>query len=123
MNITDSPLYNTGYSDYPKGVDMLHYIPDSDIERFIEEDVPYGDLTTHLLGIGGRRGRITYSTELVELLKEVRAINRAVKISAAGGINETNITEYAATGVDIVVLSSVYFGKPSDIGVRILPVQ
>jgi nicotinate-nucleotide pyrophosphorylase len=89
---------------------MLHYIPDSEIERFIEEDVPYGDLTTHLLGIGGRRGRITYSTELVELLKEVRAMNPAVKISAAGGINETNITEYAAAGVDIVVLSSVYFG-------------
>jgi molybdenum transport protein len=61
--------------------------------------------------------------ELAVLVKEVRAINRAVKISAAGGINETNITEYAATGVDIVVLSSVYFGKPSDMGVRILPVQ
>jgi molybdenum transport protein len=283
---------------------MLHYIPDCYIERFIEEDVPYGDLTTHLLGIGGRRGKITYSTreettlccteeaarlltklgavttrmlpsgtlvppgtefleaqgtaevlhsgwkaalnlleyasgvasrtarivrvarmvnpdvtvvttrksfpgtkrivikaiiaggalphrlglsetilvfkqhtafmggleeflkmipdlraraketkiiveadslgeavqiaragadvvqvdkvkpdELAVLVKEVRAMNPAVKISAAGGINETNITEYAAAGVDIVVLSSVYFGKPSDIGVRILPVQ
>ena len=41
---------------------MLHYIPDSDIERFIEEDVPYGDLTTHLLNIGGKRGKIIYAT-------------------------------------------------------------
>ena len=36
---------------------MLHYIPDYELDRFIEEDVPYGDLTTQLLGIGGRRGR------------------------------------------------------------------
>jgi len=41
---------------------MLHYIPDFDIERFLEEDVPYGDLTTHLLDIGERPGRIAYST-------------------------------------------------------------
>jgi molybdenum transport protein len=41
---------------------MLHYIPDSEIERFIEEDIPYGDLTTHLLGIGCKPGGIVYST-------------------------------------------------------------
>ena len=283
---------------------MLHYMPDSDIERFIEEDVPYGDLTTYLLGIGGKRGKIIYSTrdettlccteeaarllnklgvaatrtlpsgtlvpsgtgfleaqgpaealhsgwraalnlleyasgvasrtarivkaaravnpditvvttrksfpgtkkivikaimaggalphrlglsetilvfkqhtafmggleaflktipglrsraketkiiveaddlreamqiaesgadvvqtdkvkpdELAVLVKEVRAINPAVKISAAGGINEANITEYASAGVDIIVLSSVYFGKPADIGVSIHPLE
>jgi molybdenum transport protein len=282
---------------------MMHYIPDSDIERFIEEDVPYGDLTTHLLGIGGKGGRIVYSTreettlccteeasrllkklgalsirmlasgtfvpagtevleaqgtvealhlgwkaalnlleyasgvasrtarivkaarkvnpdvsvvttrksfpgtkkivikavmaggalphrlglsetilvfkqhtafmgglegflktvsdlraraketkiiveadtfdeavriarngvdvvqvdkmspdELSVLTGQVRAINPAVKISAAGGINEANVTEYAAAGVDIIVLSSVYFGKPADMGVSMVPV-
>jgi molybdenum transport protein len=37
-------------------------LPDSEIERFLQEDVPYGDLTTHLLGIGGRPGRISFST-------------------------------------------------------------
>ena len=30
---------------------MITCLPDSDIDRFIEEDAPYGDLTTHLLGI------------------------------------------------------------------------
>jgi len=283
---------------------MLHYIPDSDIERFIEEDVPYGDLTTYLLGIGGKRGKIMFKTReettlccteeaarlldkvgahttrmlasgtfvppgtefleaegtaealhtgwkvalnlleyasgvasrtarivkaartvnpditvvttrksfpgtkrivikaivaggaiphrlglsetilifkqhtafmggleeflktipelraraketkiiveadtaaeavqiarhgadvvqvdkvkpdaLAALVKQVRAINPAIEVSAAGGINETNITEYAAADVDIIVLSSVYFGKPADIGVSISPVQ
>ena len=41
---------------------MITCLPDSDIERFIEEDVPYGDLTTHLLGIGRMSGTDCVST-------------------------------------------------------------
>ncbi len=41
---------------------MINCLPDSDIECFIEEDVPYGDLTTNLLGIGDRTGQIIFST-------------------------------------------------------------
>jgi len=59
--------------------------------------------------------------ELTQVVKRIREINPEAKVSAAGGINEANVTEYAATGVDIIVLSAVYFGKPADIGVRILP--
>jgi molybdenum transport protein len=62
------------------------------------------------------------SSDLKEVIKKVRTVNPAVKIAAAGGITETNAAEYAATGVDTLVLSSVYSGKPSDIGVRIFPV-
>jgi len=60
---------------------------------------------------------------LAVLVKEVRALNPAIKISAAGGINEANIAEYAAAGLDIIVLSSVYFGKPADIGASLVPMQ
>ncbi len=60
--------------------------------------------------------------QMTRLVKEIRSANPAVKISAVGGINEGNAAQYAATGVDIIVLSSVYFGKPADIGVQILPV-
>lgn len=35
------------------------YIDDATIERWIKEDVPYLDLTTHVLGIGGQPGRLT----------------------------------------------------------------
>jgi len=59
--------------------------------------------------------------ELRQLVADVHTMDRAVKISAAGGINEGNVAQYAASGVDIIVLSSVYFGKPADIGVRIAP--
>jgi molybdenum transport protein len=60
--------------------------------------------------------------ELTRVVKEIRSIAPTAKVSAAGGINEANVAEYAATGIDIIVLSSVYFGKPADIGVRIIPV-
>jgi len=41
---------------------LVDCLPDSEIERFIEEDVPYGDLTTSLLGIEGQRGQILFTT-------------------------------------------------------------
>lgn len=59
---------------------------------------------------------------LAEAVAAIRTANPSILISAAGGINEANAAEYAATGIDIIVLSSVYFGKPSDIGAAIIPV-
>lgn len=59
--------------------------------------------------------------ELAAIVQKVRAVNSSIKISAAGGINEANVQDYAATGVDLIVLSSVYFCKPTDIGVRMIP--
>ncbi len=61
------------------------------------------------------------SADLIELIGKVRAVNPAVMIAAAGGITEKNAAEYAATGAAILVLSSVFFGKASDIGARIIP--
>jgi molybdenum transport protein len=60
--------------------------------------------------------------ELTATVEAIRGVNPRIQISAAGGINEQNAAEYAATGIDIIVLSSVYFGKPSDIGVIMQPV-
>ena len=48
----------------------------------------------------------------------------ALNLSASSDVetsNETNIEKYAATGVDIIVLSCAYFGKPADIKVRLIP--
>lgn len=58
-------------------------------------------------------------TKLPGCVEAIRSANSNILISAAGGINEANAAEYAATGIDIIVLSSVYFGKPSDIGASI----
>ncbi|MDD2308887.1 MAG: ModD protein [Desulfuromonadaceae bacterium] len=59
--------------------------------------------------------------ELADIVVKIRSANPNIQISAAGGINEANAAEYAATGIDIIVLSSVYFGKPSDIKAAIVP--
>ena len=60
-------------------------------------------------------------TELSELVTKIREIAPHITISAAGGINGENAADYAATGVNILVLSALYFGKPSDIAVSIQP--
>lgn len=39
---------------------MMMLIPDTEIDRWLLEDLPYGDLTTHALGIGERLGRIVF---------------------------------------------------------------
>jgi len=54
--------------------------------------------------------------ELSEAVKMLREIKPDVVILAAGGINEGNSAEYAVTGIDAIVTSAVYFGKPVDIG-------
>jgi molybdenum transport protein len=59
--------------------------------------------------------------ELSGLVRQLRHDAPGVTISAAGGINADNASAYAETGVDILVLSSVYFGKPSDIAVSMSP--
>ena len=59
--------------------------------------------------------------QLTVLASEIHRKFPGVRVSAAGGINADNAALYAGTGVDILVLSSVYFGKPADIGVVIQP--
>ncbi len=47
----------------------------------------------------------------------VRALRDNIVILAAGGVNGDNAAQYAATGVDVLVTSWPYFGKPADIKV------
>jgi molybdenum transport protein len=56
------------------------------------------------------------------LVPELRKINPALRIAAAGNIDFDNVKEFAATGVDLLVTSSPYFGKPADFQVNIEPV-
>ena len=61
--------------------------------------------------------------KLSQLVSQLHKVAPGITISAAGGINAQNASAYAETGVDILVLSSVYFGKPSDIAVSMSPLQ
>lgn len=61
--------------------------------------------------------------QLTETVQAVRAVQPGIQIAAAGGINQDNIQAYAATGIDIIVTTAVYFGKPADIGARMVRIE
>ncbi|HZK57298.1 MAG TPA: ModD protein [Clostridia bacterium] len=61
--------------------------------------------------------------DLTEVVEKVKSINPDICITAAGGINVNNVEAYAATGVDGIATTALYFGKPSDISVKIEPIQ
>jgi molybdenum transport protein len=58
-------------------------VQESDIERLILEDVPYGDLTTHVLGTGSRPGRVTFEARTPLVLSGVNAARRIFERSGA----------------------------------------
>ena len=55
--------------------------------------------------------------KLVDLVKVIKKDFPQILCIAAGGINEDNVEQYAATGVDAIVSTSMYFGRPVNIGV------
>jgi molybdenum transport protein len=54
---------------------------------------------------------------LKRLVPHLKAINPQIVVSAAGGITPANAAEFAATGVDLLITSSVYHAPPADFGV------
>ncbi|MDR0547969.1 MAG: ModD protein [Deltaproteobacteria bacterium] len=54
-------------------------------------------------------------SDLKATVLEVRAINPKIKIVAAGGVNGDNAAAVAATGVDGLVTTWPFFGKPKDV--------
>lgn len=59
--------------------------------------------------------------ELLAGSAELRAVNPNVVLLAAGGIDEHNAAAYAASGVDVLVTTGLFFAKPLDMSVRLLP--
>ena len=60
-------------------------------------------------------------SEMKNLVEQIRQLNPAIRIAAAGGINIENIIDYASTGVDIIVTSFPNCCKPADFNVEIEP--
>ena len=59
--------------------------------------------------------------KLKHFINSVKEVNPHVKIAVAGGINMDNIAEYSQAGIDLIVTSFPYFGKPADIKADIYP--
>ncbi len=57
--------------------------------------------------------------ELTECVKKLRDNHKNIKIIATGGINISNISDFASSGADIIVTTAPYFAPPADIKVKI----
>lgn len=69
-------------------------------------------------GVDGIQFDKVPSAVLEALVPELRDINPCITLVAAGGINPDNAVEYASTGVDGLVTTSLYTVKPLDMSVR-----
>jgi molybdenum transport protein len=72
-------------------------------------------------GVDGVQFDKTTPDETKRYVSALRAINPQLVIISAGGVNEGNVAAYAASGVDAIATSAVYFGKPADFRVTIAP--
>ena len=68
-------------------------------------------------GVDGLQFDKIAAKDLKGIVERLRQVNPAITLLGAGGINESNIEEYAGSGIDAIVTTSMYFGKPADIGV------
>ncbi|HEY9248834.1 MAG TPA: ModD protein, partial [Rariglobus sp.] len=59
--------------------------------------------------------------KLAETVRKLRELRPDILLLAAGGIHSGNASDYAATGVDVLVTSCVFHAPPADIGVTINP--
>ncbi|MBZ8134301.1 ModD protein [Afifella sp. IM 167] len=81
-------------------------ISDARIEQLLEQDAPYGDLTTELLGIGGAPGRMTFAARagmVVAASEEAgrlieRAGGRILALTASGASLQAGEVFLAAEG-------------------------
>lgn len=68
-------------------------------------------------GVSGLQFDKIPANDLKIMVDQIRLLNSNIILLGAGGVNEGNIEEYARTGIDAIVTTAMYFGKPSDIGV------
>lgn len=99
---------------------MVEHILSQDCEKqiLIEVNTPEEARQIMTLPIHGIQYDKFSPEALADIVAEVRMINPKLIQLAAGGINANNATEYAKSGVHGLVTTSVYFGKPIDIGVK-----
>jgi len=74
-------------------------------------------------GVDGLQFDKISSDDLRHYVREIRKLCPHMLLIGAGGITEANVTAYAATGIDAIVTTSMYFGRPLDISVTMTPLE
>jgi molybdenum transport protein len=121
LGLSESILVFRQHTEFMGGLDrLLERLPEikkqaPEHKILVEADGPEEALRIAAAGADVVQVDKLSPERLADLVHAIRNIAPDIKISAAGGITPENAGTYAATGIDIIVLSSVYFGKPADI--------
>ena len=62
-------------------------------------------------------------TQLRVWCPQLRALHPRLGLLAAGGVNDQNAADYATSGVDALVTSSLHHAPPADVGVQVGPLD
>ncbi|MGE0073108.1 MAG: ModD protein [Thiomonas sp.] len=62
------------------------------------------------------------AAQLAALVPQLRALQPRITINAAGGIRPDNAAQFAASGVDVLVTSSLYSARAADFGAEMVMV-
>jgi molybdenum transport protein len=89
---------------------------------FVEADAAQA-LTLARCGVDGIQFDKVGPAELAVLVPELRALNPHLTLIAAGGINENNVADFAATGVDGLATTAPFTAKPLDMTATITPTK
>lgn len=81
---------------------MPVFIADELLNRIIEEDLPYSDLTTEILDIGNKRGKILFSTREPTVICCTEEVTRIFQKFGAETKHALPSGEYLPAGVDFL---------------------
>lgn len=112
------------FENYPDFLNMIPVLKTKACEKKILAEAETLDEAILLCkaGIDGVQFDKVPAAELKEYVTALRDIVPGLVILAVGGIHENNVENYARTGVNAIVTSAVYFGKPADISAVITKV-
>nr|WP_106381609.1 ModD protein [Campylobacter geochelonis] len=124
LNLSDSVLFFEKHRILYKNNDEFY----SNLVKF-KEKIPEKKLCVEALNLDDAINLLEFcdvvqldKMELLDIKNVVKIKDEKYKFSkivCAGGINLTNVKEYAKCGVDAVVTSSMYLSKMADLGARI----
>ena len=126
LGISETIVIFKQYIDYIGGFDaLISNMPQLKAKaagkKIIVEVNTYADAKAMCdAGACGVQFDKTPAKELSFIVEQLRADNPSITLFATGGINMKNVMDYAKTGVDGIITTSLYNAKPMDIGVDIV---
>ncbi len=81
---------------------MPVFFSDEVLDKLIEEDVPYSDLTTEIIGIGNKKGKIIFSTREPTVICCTEEARRIFQKLGASIKYATPSGEFLPAGVDFL---------------------